>query len=134
MNSMSTRSTTHFVNSSFSLPEEPNHLFAIIYRHNDGYPEGAGTDIIRFLEKCKKLDDDRLTDASYLSARYVAFLAQKFGDVKSLDFRSVGICMSDPVDIDYRYIVDCGRIGIDGLPLVQCFDMRGNQHDIPRPR
>lgn len=128
---MSTRSTTHFVDSAFSSPDEP-HLFAIIYRHCDGYPEGGGTDIIRFLEICKKLTDDRLQDASYLAARYVAFLGQKFGDVKSLDFRSVGVCMSDPGDIDYRYVVDCGKIGADGLPQVQCFDMSGKQYDIPR--
>lgn len=129
---MSTRSTTHFVDSSFSPAGQPAYLSAIIYRHSDGYPENAGRDIIRFLEQCQKLSDTRLDDVSYLAARYVVFLAKQFGDVKSLDFRSVGVMMEDPGDIEYRYVVDCGNIGADGLPQVQCFDMRGRQHDIPR--
>jgi len=128
---MSTRSTTHFVDSSFSTEGKPPYLSAIIYRHCDGYPEGAGKDIIAFLKKCKALRDSRLDDVSYLAARYVAFLGDQFGDVNSLDFRSVGVMMEDPGDIEYRYTVDCGKIGEDGLPEVRCVDMRGREHDIP---
>jgi len=49
---MSTRSTTHFIDSEFSTKP-----IAIVYRHSDGYPEGAGMDIARFLKLCKKLPD-----------------------------------------------------------------------------
>lgn len=143
---MSTRSTTHFIDSSYINPDTKKpYLSAIIYRHTDGYPEGAGTDIFRFLERVSKLNDTRLSDPSYLAAKYVMFLAEKFGSGlsaqlrqmryptnDSLDFLSVGVVMDDPSDIRYRYIIDCGKIGADGLPEVTCFDTEGNKHDIPR--
>ena len=37
---MSTRSTTHF--------QWEGRDFAIVYRHPDGYPDGAGVDILKF--------------------------------------------------------------------------------------
>ena len=67
---MSTRSTTHFTDSTGTV--------AIIYRHSDGYPEGAGRDLISFLKECKALPDPRLYDAPYLAAKYVVFLANMF--------------------------------------------------------
>ena len=73
---MSTRSTTHFVDSQATyLNGKP---MAIIYRHSDGYPSGAGRDLLSFLKECKKLKDSRLSDSSYLAAKYIVFLADMF--------------------------------------------------------
>lgn len=113
---MSTRSTTHFVYGLKAKPE------AIIYRHSDGYPEAAGKDLLRFLmEVAETVQDTRFTDASYLAAKYVVFLAREFSveydwstdpmttkpKASRLDFISVGVVNEDPGDIEYRYIVDC---------------------------
>ena len=122
---MSTRSTTHF-----SLGEPPT---AIVYRHADGYPSGAGADLLDFLREVQRqTSDTRFGDPSYLAAKYVVFLAERFavdyqwvGDEVTvtprqnrLDFISVGVCLEDPGDIEYRYIVDCAtrRDPEDGLP------------------
>ena len=126
---MSTRSTTHFVDSTGTI--------AIIYRHSDGYPEGAGRDLLSFLKECKALPDPRLYDAPYLAAKYVVFLANMFnnslernasGEYVSvphksrLDFLSVGIMSEDPSDIEYRYVVNCGKL-TKGIPEVKCFEV-----------
>lgn len=132
---MSTRSTTHFICSDTGT-DKP-YLGAICYRHSDGYPKGAGLDLFKFLARCKKLSDSRLTDPSYLAAKYVVFLGELFAtDMKfdakhkfvgyeprkdRLDFLSVGVMMADPFDIEYRYVVDCGVIGKRGLPKVTCY-------------
>ena len=122
---MSTRSTTHF-----TLGETPR---AIVYRHADGYPSGAGADILEFLRSVQlQTLDTRFSDPSYLAAKYVVFLAQRFavdydwtgGEMtitprkNRLDFISVGICLKDPADIEYRYVVDCAtrREPEEGLP------------------
>jgi hypothetical protein len=123
---MSTRSTTHFV-----LGERPR---AIVYRHADGYPSGAGADLLEFLRAVQaQTPDTRFGDPSYLAAKYVVFLAEPFAvdyewtpdEVKTtpranrLNFNSVGVCLSDPADIEYRYVVDCAtRLGPqEGLPF-----------------
>lgn len=122
---MSTRSTTHFTHGD----GDPT---AIIYRHPDGYPECAGVDILRFLEECAKLKDSRFGDPSYLAAKYVVFLAdhfnytydQSFAKIRPasrLEFISVGVVMADPGDIEYRYVVDCGKPTADGKPTVTCY-------------
>ena len=134
---MSTRCTTHFINSN--TKDGKPFLGAIIYRHSDGYPKGAGLDLFKFLARCKKLEDSRLNDVHFLSARYVAFLGEIFavdgnmvGSGKDrkyvetprkerLDFISIGVMMQDPFDIEYRYVVDCGKIGKRGLPKVTCY-------------
>jgi hypothetical protein len=113
---MSTRSTAHFVSDDGSTR-------AIVYRHQDGYPDGAGRDILEFLNTVKKNspNDTRFTDPEYLAARYVAFLSDKFSVAGYLDdmgvwrekalppysFISVGVCMEDPGDIEYRYLIHC---------------------------
>ena len=140
---MSTRSTTHFIDSQNS-----NKPTAIVYRQSDGYPEGAGMDIMRFLRECKKLQDSRLNDECYLAAKYVVFLADMFNSkftkfeqdgvcddsktpvkageygykraASKLDFLSVGILQTDPGDIEYRYVIDCGNL-VKGLPTVTCY-------------
>lgn len=128
---MSTRSTTHFTDGDESNPT------AIIYRHGDGYPEGAGVDLIKFLKECKALPDSRLTDSSYLAAKYVVYLADMFNydykivngklkrvrNTSKLDFLSVGVLREDPLDIGYRYVVDCRSRGNDGLPHVTCYSV-----------
>jgi hypothetical protein len=127
---MSTRSTTHFIYGDESNP------VAIVYRHSDGYPEGAGVDLLSFLKKCDKLADSRLNDAAYLAAKYVVFLAAMFNrkyerntktgklgykKAKSpLDFISVGVVGQDPSDIEYRYVVDCEN-SVKGFPTVTCY-------------
>ena len=125
---MSTRSTTHFLGR---FGERPT---AIIYRHSDGYPEGAGKDLLAFFEKVRSdTMDTRFGDASYLAAKYVVFLAQMFsrkfertpsGEYEyrdnepwSLDFLSVGVMDEDPSDIEYRYIVDCSQEVNEGSAL-----------------
>ena len=130
---MSTRSTTHFVDSTGTI--------AIIYRHSDGYPEGAGRDLISFLVECAALPDPRLNDPSYLAAKYVVFLANMFNSSlernasgeyarvphkSRLDFLSVGVMSEDPGDIEYRYVVNCGKIK-KGLPEVKCFHVADMQ-------
>lgn len=114
---MSTRSTTHFVYDGDKKPT------AIIYRHSDGYPEGAGVDLLRFIEETGALRDSRWGDPSYLAAKYVVFLAREFADDPSspLAFISVGVLDADPGDIEYRYVVRCGN----GKPTVTRYAISG---------
>jgi hypothetical protein len=121
---MSTRSTTHF--------QDGDREVAIIYRHSDGYPGAAGADLLKFFDEVQRqTSDTRFDDPSYLAAKYVVFLAGQFahtygklpngeyGYTKSepLDFLSVGVLMSDPSDIEYRYRVDCSK-RVDDRPRV----------------
>ena len=122
---------------------------AIIYRHGDGYPEGAGVDLKRFFKECATLPDTRFNDPPYLAAKYVVWLANEFNwtyDFKGekmerirpasrLEFLSVGICMEDPGDIEYRYTVSCGKM-IEGEPELKCYpvDREGkNQRAVKIP-
>jgi hypothetical protein len=114
---MATRSTTHFRRSS----GDPS---AIVYRHWDGYPEGHGADLLRFFAEVGELSDSRFGDPQYLAAKLVVFLAREFAvdytwppgappdgvetpRSSPLDFLGVGICLQDPGDIEYRYLVNC---------------------------
>lgn len=143
---MSTRSTAHFYWGDSDKPT------AIIYRHSDGYPEGAGVDIHKFLDQCGKLADPRFNDPSYLAARYVVFLADKFnytykpGDFSTqlqalrrgkyvrpkskMDFISVGVMEQDPDDIEYRYTIRCND---EDRPEVKCFEVL-NAREVPIPK
>jgi hypothetical protein len=114
---MSTRSTVHFQQSWGSEPVTE----AIIYRHSDGYPSVAGADIFRFFTEVQnQTTDTRFTDASYLAAKYVVWLAGEFRGNNPLDFLSVGVCAADPGDIAFRYIIDCSKVLDDGWPDVRC--------------
>lgn len=127
---MSTRSTTHFVDR-LGDPRT-----AIIYRHSDGYPTGAGKDILEFIADVQKnASDPRFNDPSYLAAKYVVWLADKFATAYDpatnswvpshpLDFISVGILNEDPGDIEYRYTIVC-----NGKPDVYCDNLRSG----PKP-
>lgn len=128
---MSTRSTTHFRST---LDGEST---AIIYRHSDGYPSGAGQDLLDFIELVKEQCEGtnygtRFNDDSYLAAKYVAFLTNHFakhanydyktgiqGEPSLLNFGSVGILNQDPMDIKYRYIVVCDGKGSNPTLYVQ---------------
>lgn len=126
---MSTRSTTHFLYAEDRKPT------AIVYRHGDGYPEGAGADIVKFFDQVDKLRDKRFTDPSYLAAKYVVFLAEMFGkyadDPKNrLDFISVGVVTTDPGDIEYRYQVICDGKGKDGRPTLKCFHVSDDGREV----
>lgn len=114
---------------------------AIVYRHGDGYPSGAGADIYKFIDRVSQLQDKRFNDPSYLAAKYVVFLAEMFAhtypppDFKQtpaadrLDFMSVGIVSEDPGDIEYRYVVACDGSGPNGAPTVKCFKIGRYTHD-----
>ena len=137
---MSTRCTTHFVYGHSNPP------VAIIYRHTDGYPEGAGVDLRKFLAECAKLKDSRLNDPSYLAGKYVVFLADMFNwkynfsnseitksrPKSRLEFVSVGVVAEDPCDIEFRYTVNCENFE-DGLPHISCVSAYSHkQVDIPQ--
>jgi len=139
---MSTRSITQFADNG--------EVRVIIYRHSDGYPEGAGRDINTFLKTCKKLPDPRLDDPSYLTAKYVVYLADMFNNTMKfietngkrdlvkvqhasrLDFIFVGIVDASFDDWAYRYVIDCGKLDAKGLPEVKCFDTEGKEVAIPK--
>lgn len=120
---MSTRATVWFHDKGKETPE------AIIYRHSDGYPEGLGQDLKRFIREIdNNLKDKRFDDPSYLAAKWVVWDAMLHAALKAeyfkkypdfsgqphpLNFLSVGICKKDPGDIEYRYHVIC-----DGKPTL----------------
>jgi len=139
---MSTRATIHFesrrtqeydreTGTSRTLDEPVIETEAIVYRHGDGYPEGLGADIVRFIGEVRTLRDTRLGDPAYLAAKWVVFdvlegqAGQRefneeqrakgrepyFGEGR-LEFLGCGIVMEDPGDIEYRYHVLCdGKVG-----------------------
>ncbi len=123
---MSTSSTIHFVRDGLPL--------AIVYRHCDGYPSGAGTDLLRFISEIEhNAVDQRFDDPVFLAARYVVWLAQSAPVSCPFDFFGVGVVTSDPGDIAYRYVVDCsGPRG--SRPGVRCvwLDFDEDQY-IPPP-
>ena len=112
---MPTRSCVHFrIN---------NKTQAIIYVHDDGYPEHMEPELLEFLNEVDNdLKDKRFNDPTYLAAKYLVWKAQKYieqaneiirklkfrnGISHPLDFLGVGVCLKDPGDIEYRYFVDC---------------------------
>ena len=97
---MSTRATVHF--------RYMGKTEAIVYRHNDGYPEGLGKDLQDFLDYVKEcIPDNRFTDPTYLASKWVVWDASAHANSSGLDFLGVGVVMQDPCDINYRYYVDC---------------------------
>ena len=124
---MSTRALIHFVWGNSKSPE------AMIYRHSDGYPEGLGEDLKRFLDEVEKqTSDTRFNDPSYLAAKWVVFDAEAhcqnsrdFPGVYGIDsehtggnlcFLGVGVICRDPGGIEYRYIVRCHA---NGRPTIE---------------
>lgn len=109
---MSTRANIHF---NYSNGETA----ANIYRHADGYPDGVLPDLDRFFAAVEaQTEDTRFSDASYLAAKFVVWQAgenatmQAYdfrtgqpGEVRPLDFLSVGIMSEDASDGDFVYEV-----------------------------
>ena len=131
---MSTRSLHNFYNDIESFEE--GKPVATIYRHWDGYPSGAGVDILNFIEACKELPDSRSHDASYYSAKYVVFLSVLFGSSEHysdnpLDFLSVGIQQPEKLEsswceYQYDFIVSGNpTVYVTGYDLdkVKCSDL-----------
>lgn len=153
-NKVSTRGITKFFDGT---PEDYDNFVAMIYRHSDSYPEGAGVDLYKFLGRVGKLDDSRFCDPSYLAAKYVVFLAEIFSveyDWSSspvttrpksdrLDFLSVGIQNTVPSDVEFIYHLYCGV-----KPKIKCFEavedtnselrwkpmIEGEEITIPKPK
>ena len=126
---------------------------AIVYRHCDGYPEGLGCDLKRFVKLVSTLRDKRFYDPEYLAAKWVVFDAisnvismaersEKTGRwkvegfiVKSasyLNFVGVGVCVEDHGDVDYIYRVIC-----DGKPTLKASEITDyglKEVEIPEPK
>ena len=102
---MGTRSTTHFKDELSGKP------VAIIYKHWDGYLSEMKEVFAKFFDQVEAdTSDHRYTDASYLAAKFVVFLASEYEENgKRINFLSVGVCDSDPGDIAYRYTVVCSH-------------------------
>lgn len=140
---MATRCITEFTLNSVPM--------AKVYRHFDGYPEGAGTDIHRFLAdvKAQAPDDTRFDDPWVLAARYVVWLAgrgntrfnPRTGEDEKLPplaFHGISICLSGPGDEAYVYRVRCDDADNDTLPVVTCHHVKldgmdGAECEIPMP-
>ena len=55
---------------------------------------------------------------------YVPKTGEYVKAASKLDFISVGVCDEDPSDIEYRYVVDCGKIDPkSGLPEVKAYEV-----------
>ena len=102
---MSTRATVHFQYKGVTK--------AIVYKHSDGYPDGLGKDLEKFLDEVEEnLSDTRFNDPQYLAAKFVVWQVkdyEKYYGLKNhfLDFFNVGIYLTDPSDIEYRYLLEC---------------------------
>lgn len=111
---MSTRCTVHFSHGSLDA--------AAVYRHYDGYPdEDSGmlhTLATFFAAVQAQTKDWRFNDPSYLAAKYVVWQANEYQKGQPLDFLGVGVVLTDPGDIEYRYTVDCSRLDARGYPTV----------------
>lgn len=114
---MSTRSSTHFTYGG-----EKHEPAAIVYRHWDGYPDGHGLDLFEFFAEVERQTrDTRFDDPTYLAAKLVVWLADKFGEANQLDFLGVGVVTKDPEDIEFYYVVNCGELDANGRPTVKAY-------------
>ena len=87
-----------------------------IYKHWDGYPEEMLPLLKRFLDTVEaETKDTRFSDASYLAAKFVVFLANEYRreGAAQMDFLSVGILPSEgefgagDFGEHFSYHVDC---------------------------
>lgn len=103
---MSTRCTIEFVGSARSVTESIS-----VYRHHDGYVEGNGVDLVRFL---KQIEETNSLSGPYqgryfesvgqLAGWWVAHLLEGFSIYESKS-AGVEICDHQHNDVDYRYQV-----------------------------
>ena len=134
---MGTRATVHFRGpwnvgaGPFDSSQNPK---AIVYRHFDGNPSGLGEDLRKFFaEVITQTKDTRFTDPSYLAAKFVVWQAGEYAEEdykngqwvkrdppRPLDFRSVGVVLEDPDDIEFRYHVLASESnGVPPMVLVE---------------
>lgn len=104
---------------AFGYDSNHTHKVALVYRHSDGYPSGAGADLLQFFEDVKahvQRGDTRFDDPSYLAAKFIVWLTQmhahsdwrkKRGDDHLLSQIGVGVLMDYPGDLEYVYVVVC---------------------------
>lgn len=126
---MSTRCTINF------KYEGHKDIVAKIYRHSDGYPEGehgVPADLERFFQAVKDQTNDwRFEDPSYLAAKYVVWEADQHARIYDdnvrgwvsappLNFLGVGVLLTDPSDIKYRYFVNCQPGGNPAVTWEKC--------------
>ena len=116
---MSTRAMVHF--NQFGKTQ------AFIFRHYDGYPEGLGDDIKKFLKANKELThsdnrgNHRFDDSTILAARFVVWQAKEYaeGKLSYLDFTGLRIETEDSGDAEYIYTLDCDNLDSQGFPVLK---------------
>lgn len=89
-------------------------VLAMLYKHNNGYPEYVVPLLKEFMSQVieqSKIRDcgTRLNDPSYLASKFVVFLARQDTRVADcpLVFSDVGVIMHRPSDVSYMYRVIC---------------------------
>lgn len=123
---------------------------AKVYRHSDGYPTGpcgVPAALKTFFAAVKRdtkkgNGGPRFNDPNYLSAKFVVWQAAqnatdynvKTGESvphgRALDFLSVGIMMTDPWDIEWRYFIDCSVLDAKGYPTVRWEEARAEESKV----
>jgi len=113
---MSTRASVAFLQNGI--------VYARVYRHSDGYPEGLGRDLqVFFQDVQKQCKDTRFNDSEYLAARFIVWQASKNGYKRSnnlLDFTGVSPCFDKHGDEEYEYLVHCYS---KEAPVVDCIKL-----------
>jgi len=101
---------------------------AIIYKHCDGYPEGLGSLLLRFIEEVRRsVRSNFLDSAGGMAARFCAYLLKlDAGEV-------VEVMMAPPGDEEYTYVVECRGASYTKPPTVVCYrpDESGKIVEIP---
>jgi len=112
---------------------------ALVYRHSDGYPNGAGADLLKFFQDvkaCAKHGDTRFDDPTYLAAKFIIWLTLKYansewhkrypGEDHPLNQLGVGVILDYPGDLEYVYVVVCGKRENDPEVYVHNTDSEGS--------
>jgi len=85
-----------------------------IYKHWDGYPEEMLPLFERFFDTVEaETGDTRFSDAPYLAAKFVVFLANEYRheNAAQMDFLSVGVIPSEgDFGADFSYRVECDML------------------------
>jgi len=101
---------------------------AIIYKHCDGYPEGLGSLLLRFIEEVRHSQQRNFLDGpGGMAARLCAFL------LKADPGEVVEVCMKPPGDEEFTYIIECKGASFQKPPTVTCWrpDESGETVTIP---
>jgi hypothetical protein len=106
---MSTRCQIAFTQNSSDHRQKE----ALAYRHYDGGPSAAGTDLFQFFEEVRaaaRNGDTRFDDAEYLAARFVTWQTLRYaasGQCNPLAATGVGVTQDYHTDIEFLYVVVC---------------------------